>query len=108
MDAISLATESGWIAAVAPNVPKILKRLLPITLPTATSPCLRKAAITVANNSGKEVPGDHRQTDDRFWYAEPAGDAGRAVNEERRTPRQTDEADDHVDDIDAEALRCVR
>ena len=45
----------GWIRAVIPRTPKILKMLEPTMLPTAISVCLRMAAMMLVAISGRLV-----------------------------------------------------
>ena len=47
---------SGFTAQEKPNTAKMLKMLLPITLPTAISTFPLNVAITEVTNSGSEVP----------------------------------------------------
>ena len=47
---------SGCSSAATPRMPSTLKMLLPRTLPTATSACCRRAAMTPTASSGREVP----------------------------------------------------
>lgn len=46
----------GYMVPLTPNIKKILKILLPTTLPTAISEFFLYAATTLVANSGNEVP----------------------------------------------------
>ena len=69
---------SGVILALHPNTKKILKRLLPITLPMAISGFFFNAATMEVASSGREVHRIHRwsRTSDRDGYGLHAENTG--------------------------------
>ena len=50
------STDMGWMTAARPTTPRVLKRLEPMTLPSARSSSPLRAAATDEASSGSEVP----------------------------------------------------
>ena len=76
---------SGVILALHPNTKKILKRLLPITLPMAISGFFFNAATMEVASSGREVAplGAYRyqsQADNRFTDSQTAGNTSGSID----------------------------
>jgi hypothetical protein len=91
---------TGATSADTPSTPRMLKVLLPTTLPTAMSRWPRSAAVTDAATSGQRgAGGDDGQADHHFADAEVAREHDGRIDQQVRAEHQQTEPDDDQRDL---------